>query len=718
MKKGIFLSVIMALLCLICIYLVASTPLLSLRTAPGSASTFHVEKNKIQHLENGIWTDFVVKGVNMGTGYPGVFPNAYGIPSDVYYRWFEMIADMNANTIRVYKIQSPEFYQAFCQYNQEHDKKLYLLQGIDFPENLMYSEEDPLETSQIQELISHSQTVVDALHGKKLLMDWDTGDFFCYTFDVSEYVMGYILGIEWDTLYVQYLCEINKDIPAFQGQYLYTEQGSNAFEIFLAEWMDSILAYEDGKYGVQKLISFCNWTETDPLKNDVYISTQVNQLDYYEAMIDTEHILCRQGVTGGIFASYNIYPYYPEFLQYGTYAQYIDEHNLHNPYRKYLMELCAHHSYPVVVTEYGSPSSRNAAYLDIWRGLSHGGHTETEQAMALLTMYEDISKAGCAGSLVFTWQDEWYKRTWNEMALSDPNGRAFWSNIQSAEQFYGIMAFDPGTPESIGFPDGDLTEWEESSLLSKNGNLELYMRSDEKYLSFLAKGFESESDFAKLCIALDITPKSGASSLAQVEFGRPVDFVIQIGRVSGYLQVHDYWDPLLYSLIEKFPRTTLIDLHQTDLLQQLHKFNNPNLSGFSIVSRSFGSIQTYIQHKLGIDAVGRLKHGNANPESPDYDSNADYFISGNAVEIRIPWQLLNFYDPSQCVILDDFHSNNYQIQGLKIDEIYAAAYLEGETQVTDFGRYPLEEWDTPQFHERLKPAYYALQEAFAKGEAS
>ena len=465
------------------------------------------------------------------------------------------------------------------------------------------------------------------------------------------------------------------------------------------------------------IISICNWSETDPLVNEIHLVDTLadGQERGVEVFVDVERLLCTDNVRSGIFASYNVYPYFPSFLQHGDYTTYQDENGVPNPYRKYLLELVAHHTYPVVISEFGIPTSRSTSYEDIWRGFSHGGKSEQEQAAAVVALYNDILTAGCAGVVVFSWQDEWYKTVWNEKLLSDPDQRAYWSNAQCSEQFYGLLAFEPENLGQTSYPDGDLSEWSETELLTRNETIELYMKSDVKFVYFMVKSLKDTDHFPPMQIALDITPKSGKSQQNKTQYARLVDFLIRITpqQVSA-LYVDSYYDALLYSALGGFTNVNFNNV--TAILEKTN--TETNSTGFHIVSRADGNIRYTLNASWRETKVGRLKPGNANPESPDYDSNADYFISGNAVEIRIPWQLLNFYDPSQCVILDDFHSKNYQIQGLKIDEIYAAAYLEGETQVTDFGRYPLEEWDTPQFHERLKPAYYALQEAFAKGEAS
>lgn len=84
MKKGFTISVMTAVLCIICICLI-------FHCFDGNKSEkdniFRTNQKKIEILQDGSWTDFEIKGVNIGTGYPGVFPNEFGISEETYARW-------------------------------------------------------------------------------------------------------------------------------------------------------------------------------------------------------------------------------------------------------------------------------------------------------------------------------------------------------------------------------------------------------------------------------------------------------------------------------------------------------------------------------------------------------------------------------------------------------------------------------------------------------
>ena len=87
------------------------------------------------------------------------------------------------------------------------------------------------------------------------------------------------------------------------------------------------------------------------------------------------------------------------------------------------------------------------------------------------------------------------------------------------------------------------------------------------------------------------------------------------------------------------------------------------------------------------------------------------------MELRLPWQLLNFANPVEVLIHDDYYEH-YGVEYLQIEELYVGmasrADLQGEEPVTiPMGTLPLEGWDrSAPRHERLKKSYDLLQAAW------
>ena len=50
--------------------------------------------------------------------------------------------------------------------------------------------------------------------------------------------------------------------------------------------------------------------------------------------------------------------------------------------------------------------------------------------------------------------------------------------------------------------------------------------------------------------------------------------------------------------------------------------------------------------------VGQLLRGNSDPSQPDYHSKTMWQAKGNILEIRIPWMLLGFSDPSSHRVIN------------------------------------------------------------------
>ena len=84
------------------------------------------------------------------------------------------------------------------------------------------------------------------------------------------------------------------------------------------------------------------------------------------------------------------------------------------------------------------------------------------------------------------------------------------------------------------------------------------------------------------------------------------------------------------------------------------------------------------------------------------------------MEIRLPWQMLNFADPSQMSIHDDYYEN-YGIEYIQIDEMYVGLATALEDTRVRMSAFALEGWGNDvTYHERLKEGYYILQEYWAE----
>lgn len=82
--------------------------------------------------------------------------------------------------------------------------------------------------------------------------------------------------------------------------------------------------------------------------------------------------------------------------------------------------------------------------------------------------------------------------------------------------------------------------------------------------------------------------------------------------------------------------------------------------------------------------TGKLLHGNGNPDAEDYNSLVDYSINRDTgvIEIRIPWLLLSFRDPSMREVIANLYDENEAEETL-IDGIYVGALIVENERVVD-----------------------------------
>lgn len=636
-----------------------------------------------------------IKGVNIGATKPGHFPGELAITKIEYLRWFVQISEMNANTIRVYTTMTPAFYEALYEFNERSSKKLYVMHGLWLNEDKIKSIHDPYaeDNHLLEEFIADGKDLVDIFHGNKTLNPRPGFASGQYTYDVSKYIIGWILGVEWDPSFVMNTNQLHPTLNHYEGNFLYTENAS-PFEAFLAQVGDSILSYEADKYDTTRPVSFTNWLTTDPL-------THPNEPDPKEdmAVFNVEHIKTTKKAFAGQYASYHVYPYYPEFMNFSE--AYIDKYDPINTYRAYLDDLNDFHSMPVLVAEFGVPSSRGKAHDARYSGFNQGRHTEKEQGEMLASMVEDIHASGSVGALIFAWQDEWFKRTWNTMDFDLEWQRPFWSNVETNEQMFGLLAFEPGETLKIKL-DGKVNDWVEIPYLSTT-DLKLKATQDERYIYVLVE-LESISEDA-IYIGIDTIPNQGNLSYpaANLSFNRDADFLISINNESR-IQVDPYYDAFIHLYGDV--------LDMVDKPSGMYTVNSGLFTGmYHALSKELNIPGTNELIPFSKYEAGFLIEGISDPNHEDYNSLADYYRNDQYIEIRIPYLLLNIMDPSTKTRMSNFKGDNV-FTGEAFDNIYIGAGTRSSS--ITLNPFTWDNWEYPTYHERLKQSYFIVQETFKK----
>ena len=76
---------------------------------------------------------------------------------------------------------------------------------------------------------------------------------------------------------------------------------------------------------------------------------------------------------------------------------------------------------------------------------------------------------------------------------------------------------------------------------------------------------------------------------------------------------------------------------------------------------------------------------------------------------------MNFADPSQMQVHDDYFDSNYGIEYIGIDSLYAGAGT-GNGRI-ELNKFKLKGWGNKvTYHERLKSSYYIMQKLWKEGD--
>jgi hypothetical protein len=640
---------------------------------------FAVQGDRLAVHEGEAFTPIFIKGVNLGVGVPGTLAGELAATREQYDRWFEQMGAMGLNSVRIYTLHYPRFYDALANYNEHHpDAPLYVLHGIwldeEIPTQDYFSWTDMFD--------SGIHEVIDCVHGKNTIAERQGRAFGSYTTDISRWVLAYIIGREMQPDEVSTTNAAHGDVTSFTGKAVSLASG-NPSEVWLTQRLDEVITYERARYGSERPVSVSTWPTLDPLTHPSETKTSSEDVE----SVDLENI-DTTNAPGGFFASYHAYPYYPDFITYDAAYQDATDSAGSNSYFGYLQALKAHYgTHPLLIAEFGVPTSWGNAHYGA-AGMNHGGETEAEQGQFAGRLMHDTLESNCAGGAFFAWIDEWWKRTWIVDDLAFPRDRyRLWHNITSPEQNFGLIAFEAAAPA--------YTQWPATT---GNGRL-VELRADADQMFFYVR--------------LKLTAALGAGDTLSVGFDTYGDAigesVLPGGRMSAHrdefaLQWSPPDPPQLYV-------TTAYDLfaiwHGLSTDDQLYHSVASDSGGWSTV-RWMNSARDEPDGELltRVDEVGSFQVGTADDAD---DKRFGVIVDGDSLTLRLPWTLLQFADPSTLTVIDDDRSTPATETAVS-DGIALTVWLGDDQLSTD--RFRWQGWeDAPATTERAKRSLGILSDA-------
>ena len=406
-----------------------------------SNQLFYTKDKKIyKRNSNGESKEFFIKGVNLGAALPGKEFTEFPQDKSIYLEWFAQMETLNINTVRIYTLFPPVFYEALYEYNKSSEQPIYLFQEI-WPEGKPLNE-NYLATEYNVTYQEEIKNVVEAIHGDGNIPERKYRAYGLYRFDVSEYLLGYLVGREMEPEEVLATDSLNSGYM-YEGEYIYSDVNASPTEGWLAASCDYVLQIED-EYKSKPMVGIVSWPTLDSLTHDSeWNETGDKSLQYNDkAVIDIDHIMVDGNKVSGFFGAYHIYPNYPDFMNNDAeYANYSDEEGEFR-YGGYLQDFMQQNvKYPAIVAEYGISTSMYTAHYNP-NGYHHGGLNEDVQADGIIRMTKAIITEEYAGAIIFEWMDEWAKKTWTTEPYMIPyNQNVYWHNAMDPEQNYGLIAY-------------------------------------------------------------------------------------------------------------------------------------------------------------------------------------------------------------------------------------------------------------------------------------
>ncbi|MCA9766259.1 MAG: hypothetical protein KC455_07570 [Carnobacterium sp.] len=658
------------------------------------------EGKDIKIYKDGKWSAIKIKGVELNSFEPGYARFESITPKKDILNWLNQIGEMHANVIKVPYIQSPSFYSAIYEYNMDRDEPLYVMHEILLDEKAVLKNYDAFDKDILKHVKKDIKKTINVINGQALIFSNKRSHRGLYLKDISKYNLGYIVGTNTNPEIVTLTNAQYPNKTNYDGDYFSVEDG-NAFEVFVGEVLDFSAKYEIEKYKKSSLFSFLSSVETDPLEYK-----QESNLTKY-ASNDIGKVNPKDG--DNLFISYKYHPSSSDFLEY----EYTDfekeaESTTESVVSKHLDRLMATYTLPLVISDTGISSSRAKSRVDEKDGFSRGGFSEKEQGEKMIELVDKIYQSGAAGVVLSSWQDDWTRLTSFSLVEDylDQSNSSYWHDLQSSDESFGFLKFEPGKKKDKVYVDGKFLDWKNTKKLLETDGIKLKVKSDLSNLYVLIEKKDWSLTEDLLYLGLDVTPLSGSKTWQkEAEFTNKADFIVKLqGYNESRIVVNERYNLFNYlykyyaNIIEK--EDTMPD-ENSDQFEAIYLLNRKK---FYLKDRDKVLFPIYYE-------TGKLTYGTDNPKEDEFNSKADFNKQGDKVEVKIPWSLLNVKDPLEKKSYGDLYLDGVGSQ-LDFEDIGISINYKGnrENIVTEEARYTMEKFTSTDYFERRKDSYYLMKD--------
>lgn len=703
---------------------------------------FRASEGRMWRQAGSDWQPYYAAGVNLSTGVPG----QYGSHNDggVYQSWLQQARTLNANVVHVYTLLPPAFYRAFY-HDARTSGKLLLYQHIwvSDPPQLDY-----YNTEFVEAMKHKIRDTIDSIHGRGMVPRRRRQTGGVYETDISAHVGGLLIGGDLDPDAVLQTNVVNAGKTSYSGKYISLSNGTAA-EVWVAEMLDYMVQYETETYNEQRPVALSSWAPLDPLTHPSENPGTKNDI----VSLDETKLRASGEFRAGLFSAYSVYPYYPDFLL--NQSKYLTARDSQgpNPFFGYISELRARTPYPLVIVEYGIPNSLGISRFHPL-GWHQGGHSEQQQADILTRLTRSIREAGCAGGLVFEMFDEWQKSNWLTRDYQIPAERStLWLNDMNPEQRYGLIGFRPSGWRLFAGYEAD---WSDKRVLFEGGSgsdpaqnvRKVQIASDEGFLYLRMQlrcadcsldGQQLPPDQATpLAYAIALNTLPGHAGIRNLPFGNAAvesgaNFVLYLDRpANSQLLIASNYYPHEITPKPDSPEKSEFRLRRTftPALEDSGAFVQ-----MQVETRAprYGTNGVFYPGQRYSRSV--MRFGNGDPNAPEYDSAAEWYIDrkANTILVRVSWGKLLMTDPSAMSAFygysDKLEPLSQGSPGIEVavftlqktgvpdsyedDVVLAAMPQLNQGRVQNPARYSWKLWNTVSPQPYNKKAYYALQKEFA-----